>query len=72
MESPKGKIYLVPTPIGNVGDITRRAVETLGDVDIIACEDTRRSGSLFKKLGIDRKRLVSYHDFNERYSAGLK
>lgn len=64
-EPSRGKIYLVPTPIGNMGDITRRAIETLAAVDIVACEDTRVSGSLLAKLDI-KKRLVSYHEFNER------
>ncbi len=64
MDKPKGKIYLVPTPIGNMGDITERALKVLGEVDIVACEDTRHSGSLLKKLGL-KKRLISYHNFNE-------
>ncbi len=59
-----GNIYLIPTPIGNMGDITQRALEILNQVDIIACEDTRHSGGFLKKLGIN-KELVSYHDFNE-------
>jgi len=59
-----GNIYLIPTPIGNMGDITQRALEILNQVDIIACEDTRHSGGFLKKLGINKK-LVSYHDFNE-------
>jgi 16S rRNA (cytidine1402-2'-O)-methyltransferase len=63
-----GTIYLVPTPIGNMGDITSRAVEVLSTVDLIACEDTRVSGNLLKKLGVSKK-LVSYHEFNERRRA---
>jgi len=68
MADNPGTIYLVPTPIGNMGDITARAVEVLSTVDLIACEDTRVSGNLVKKLGISRK-LVSYHEFNERQRA---
>ena len=48
-----------------MGDISRRAIETLSDVDLIACEDTRHSGQLLSKLGI-KKPLTSYHEFNER------
>lgn len=59
-----GKIYLVPTPIGNMGDFTERAKEVLSDVALVACEDTRVSGSLLKKLDI-KKKLISYHEFNE-------
>jgi 16S rRNA (cytidine1402-2'-O)-methyltransferase len=51
-----------------MGDITARAVEVLSTVEIIACEDTRVSGNLVKKLGISQK-LVSYHEFNERQRA---
>jgi 16S rRNA (cytidine1402-2'-O)-methyltransferase len=65
MAGSPGTIYLVPTPIGNMGDITARAIEVLGTVDLVACEDTRGSGNLLQKLGIS-KRLVSYHEFNER------
>ncbi len=68
MQTAKGKIFLVPTPIGNMEDITRRAVATLEAADIVACEDTRHSGTLMKKLGF-KKKLVSYHDFNERSRA---
>ena len=68
-ESP-GTIYLVPTPIGNMGDITARALEVLAAVDIVACEDTRVSGNLLKKLNINKK-LISYHEYNERSRADL-
>lgn len=67
-ESHRGTVYLVPTPIGNMGDITERAKEVLASVEVIACEDTRTSGSLLKKLEI-KSRLVSYHEFNERARA---
>ena len=57
-------LYLVPTPIGNLGDITLRAVEALRAADVIACEDTRHSLRLLNHLEI-RKPLVSYHEHNE-------
>lgn len=57
-------LYLVPTPIGNLGDLTFRAVEVLKAVDLILAEDTRTSGILLKYYGIQRP-LQSFHNFNE-------
>jgi 16S rRNA (cytidine1402-2'-O)-methyltransferase len=57
-------LFLVPTPIGNLGDITLRAIEVLKNADVILAEDTRTSGSLLKHLAISRP-LQSYHIFNE-------
>lgn len=60
----EGKLYVVPTPIGNLRDITIRALDALKDVDIIAAEDTRQTLKLLNHFNI-RKTLISYHKFNE-------
>ncbi|HSI07013.1 MAG: 16S rRNA (cytidine(1402)-2'-O)-methyltransferase [Rariglobus sp.] len=59
-----GHLYVVATPIGNLADLTDRARAILGAVDLVACEDTRTTGSMLTRLGLHRD-LVAYHDHNE-------
>lgn len=59
-----GKLFLVPTPIGNLDDITLRAIKVLSSADIVLAEDTRTTQVLLKHLGLDKK-LWSHHKFNE-------
>ena len=63
-------LYIVPTPIGNLGDITLRAIDVLREVDFILAEDTRTTSVLLKHLGIE-KRLYSHHKFNEQATVGM-
>jgi len=63
--SDPGILYIVPTPIGNLADITERACQVLAEVDAIAAEDTRHSGQLLQHLGI-KAELFALHDHNER------
>jgi 16S rRNA (cytidine1402-2'-O)-methyltransferase len=64
MAAEPGKLFIVGTPIGNMEDITLRALRTLREADLIAAEDTRRTGLLLARHQI-RKPLISYHEFNE-------
>ena len=68
-DMPNGILYIVPTPVGNLEDMTMRAITVLREADVILAEDTRTSGVLMKHFGIQGK-LVSFHKFNEHQAAG--
>jgi 16S rRNA (cytidine1402-2'-O)-methyltransferase len=61
-----GRLLVCPTPIGNLEDVTLRVLRVLGEADVLACEDTRRTRILLDRHGIQAKRLVSLHEHNER------
>jgi 16S rRNA (cytidine1402-2'-O)-methyltransferase len=63
-----GRLIVCPTPIGNLEDVTLRVLAALREADVIACEDTRRTGTLLARYGVDSPR-VSYHEHNERARA---
>jgi 16S rRNA (cytidine1402-2'-O)-methyltransferase len=64
-----GRLWVVATPLGNGADLSPRAREVLQRVDVVLAEDTRRTGLLFKRLGMRARRFVSFHDHNERTRA---
>ncbi len=66
---PAGALYVLATPIGNLADMTLRAIHVLGLVDAIACEDTRHSAPLLRQLGIEGKAFLAVHQHNERDAA---
>src|SRR5262245_25228489 len=61
-----GTLFVVATPLGNLGDVTPRAIEALKRAALVACEDTRRTRVLLAHFGLSPPRVVSYHKFNER------
>jgi 16S rRNA (cytidine1402-2'-O)-methyltransferase len=64
-----GSLVLVATPIGNLGDLSPRAVEAIAQADVVACEDTRRTRKLLSHAGVKRVRLLAVHDHNESAQA---
>ena len=70
-ELSPARLWLVPTPVGNLGDITLRAVEVLRGADAVACEDTRRTGALLSHLGLSRP-LVRLDAHTMHRAAGVR
>jgi len=69
-QGPAGRLWVVATPLGNLGDITARAREAITDCDLVACEDTRVTGGLLRHLTIS-KPMLAYHEHNEKDAAIL-
>jgi len=67
---PAGRLWVVATPLGNLGDITARAREAIAECDLVACEDTRVTGGLLRHLDIS-KPMLAYHEHNEKDAAVL-
>lgn len=68
--SGSGRLVLVATPIGNLGDLSPRAVAALAEADVVACEDTRHTGRLLQAAGVRAKALLAVHDHNEGVQVG--
>jgi 16S rRNA (cytidine1402-2'-O)-methyltransferase len=68
-EETRGRLVLCATPIGNLEDVSARALRALGEADVVACEDTRTTRKLFAHFAIKAKELVSYHEGNEKRQA---
>ena len=66
----RGRLYVVATPIGNLGDLSRRAIDTLAEADLIAAEDTRTLRKLLSHAGISGKQMLAYHAANESRQSG--
>ena len=71
MLSPVGTLYLVATPIGNLEDVSPRALEVLQEVHMVACEDTRHTQILLRRYEIRAKHLTSYTEFNHKRQVGI-
>ena len=69
-QGPTGRLWVVATPLGNLGDITARAREAIAECDLVACEDTRVTGGLLRHLAIS-KPMLAYHEHNEKDAAVL-
>ncbi len=66
VDSPRGTLFIVATPIGNPGDVTLRALEILKIVDLVVCEEIRAGSTLLKKIGVDQRTLITLNEHNEK------